>query len=95
MRDFATIPRPARVRIRGQITIPREIREEMNLDEQATVNIFRVGKALLMTPKRLQRSSLAKKVEREIKRQGLSLEDLLADLRSQRKRYLEEAGAQD
>jgi len=95
MRDFATIPRPARVRIRGQITIPREIREEMNLDEQATVNIFRVGKALLMTPKRLQRSSLAKKVEREMKRQGLSLEDLLADLRSQRKRYLEEAGAQD
>lgn len=95
MRDFATIPRPARVRIRGQITIPREIREEMNLDEQSAVNIFRVGKALLMTPKRLQRSSLAKKVEREMKRQGLSLEDLLADLRSQRKHYLEEAGEKD
>ncbi len=93
MRDFATVPRPTRVRIRGQITIPREIREEMNLDEQSTVNIFRVGKALLMTPKRLQRSSLAKKVEREMKRGGLSLEDLLADLRSQRKRYLEEARA--
>ena len=95
MRNFATVPRPTRVRIRGQITIPREIREEMNLDEQSTVNIFRVGKALLMTPKRLQRSSLAKKVEREMKRGGLSLEDLLTDLRSQRKRYLEEAGAKD
>ena len=92
MRNFATIPRSARVRIRGQITIPREIREEMDLEEQATVNIFRVGKALLMTPKRLQRSTLAKEVEREMKRQGLSLEDLLADLKSQRKRYLEEAG---
>ena len=95
MRDFATPPRSARVRIRGQVTIPRDIREEMNLDEDATVNIFRVGKALLMTPKRLQRSLLAKKVEREMKRQGLSLEDLLADLRSQRKRYLEEAGEKD
>jgi AbrB family looped-hinge helix DNA binding protein len=95
MRGFATVPRPARVRIRGQITIPREIREEMNLDEQSTVNIFRVGKALVMTPKRLQRSSLAKKVERELKRGGLSLEDLLADLRSQRKRYLEESGAKN
>jgi len=95
MRDFATAPRSTRVRVRGQITIPRDIREEMNLDELATVNLFRVGKALLLTPKRLQRSSLAKKVEREMKRQGLSLEDLLADLRAQRKRYLEEAGEKD
>ena len=95
MRDFAMAPRSTRVRARGQITIPRDIREEMNLDELATVNLFRVGKALLLTPKRLQRSSLAKKVEREMRRQGLSLEDLLADLRAQRKRYLEEAGEKD
>ena len=95
MRDFATTPRLAKVRIRGQVTIPRDIREEMNLDEEATVNIFRVGRALLMTPKQLQRSSLAKKVEREMKRQGLSLDDLLADLRTKRKRYLEEAGEKD
>jgi AbrB family looped-hinge helix DNA binding protein len=95
MRDFASLPRVARVRIRGQITIPQDIREEMNLDEQATVNIFRVGKVLLMTPKRLQRASMARMVEREMKREKLSLEDLLADLRSQRKRYLEEAYTKD
>ncbi len=95
MRDFATTPRIARVRPRGQITIPRDLREDMNLDQEATVNIFRVGRALLMSPKRLQRSSLARKVERDMKRQGLSLEDLLADLRAQRKRYLEEAGEKD
>ena len=93
MKDFATVPRSARVRIRGQITIPQDLREEMNLDERAAVNIFRVGRVLLMTPKRLQRASLAKQAEREMKREGLSLEDLLADLRSQRKRYLEEAYA--
>jgi AbrB family looped-hinge helix DNA binding protein len=95
MRDFATIPRSARVRIRGQITIPQDIREEMNLDEQATVNIFRVGKVLLMTPKRLQRASLAKKVGRELKREGMTLEDLLTDLKLQRKRYFEEAHSKD
>ena len=95
MKDFATIPRSARVRIRGQITIPQDIREEMNLDEQATVSIFRVGRVLLMTPKRLERASLAKKVEREMKREGVTLEDLLADLRRQRKRYLEEAYSKD
>lgn len=95
MRNFATVPRSARVRIRGQITIPQDIREEMNLDEQATVNIFRVGKVLLMTAKRLERASLAKKVEREMRRQGLTLQDLLADLRFQRKRYREEATSKD
>ena len=58
MKAFATVPRPARVRIRGQITIPKDIREEMNLDAQATINLFRVGKVLLMTPKRLERASL-------------------------------------
>jgi AbrB family looped-hinge helix DNA binding protein len=86
MKSFASVPRPGRVRSRGQITIPRDIREELNLDEETTINFFRVGKVLLMTPKRLQRVALAKKVEREMKREGLTLEDLLADLRSQRKR---------
>ena len=95
MKAFATVPRSARIRIRGQITIPQDIREEMNLDAQATINLFRVGKVLLMTPKRLERASLARKVEREMKREGLTLEDLLADLKSQRERYLEEAFSKD
>ncbi len=95
MKNLASLPRTAKVRIRGQVTIPQDIREEMNLDEQSTVNIFRVGKVLLMTPKALQRASLARKVEREMKREGLTLEDLLRDLRSQRKRYFDEAYEKD
>ena len=90
MKNLTTILRSAKVRIRGQITIPQDIREEMNLDEQTMVNIFHVGKVLLMTPKRLQRASLSMKVEGEMKREGISLKDLLADLKYQRKRYLEE-----
>ena len=95
MKTLVTVPRAARVRIRGQITIPQDIREEMDLDAQDTIYLFRVGKVLLMTPKRMERASLAKKVEREMKREGLTLEDLLAGLKSQRKRYLEEAFAKD
>ena len=95
MKNLATLPRSAKVRIRGQITIPQDIREDLNLDEQTMVNIFHVGKVLLMTPKRLERASLARKVEREMKREGLTLEDLLADLKSQRERFLEEAFSKD
>jgi AbrB family looped-hinge helix DNA binding protein len=95
MKNLATLPRSAKVRIRGQITIPQDIREDLNLDEQTMVNIFRVGKVVLVTPKRLERASLARRVEREMKREGLTLEDLLSDLRSQRKRYVEEAHSRD
>jgi AbrB family looped-hinge helix DNA binding protein len=91
MKDFSTIPRTTRVRIRGQVTIPQDIREQMNLDEQSTLSIFRVGNVLLMTPKRLHRATLAKKAQREMKREGLTLKDLLAHLRMERKRYFEEA----
>ncbi len=48
-----------------------------------------------MTPKRLQRASLASEVEREMKREGLTLEELLKDLKGQRKRYLAETYLKD
>ena len=95
MEGFATAPRLLRIRSRGQLTLPRDIREALHLDNETALNVFAIGKVLLMTPKRLQRASLAAEVEREIKRQGLTLEDLLKDLRNQRKRYLEETYPED
>ncbi len=77
MQDFATVPRSVRIKTKGQLTIPEDISQALNLDERSSVTIFRVGKVLLMTPKRLQRASLAKEVEREMKRKGLTLEDLI------------------
>jgi virulence-associated protein VagC len=71
------------------------MREALSLDERTGLNIFRVGKVLILSPKRLQRASLAKEVEREMKRQGLSLKDLISDLRVQRKKYLAETYPED
>ncbi|OGW12093.1 MAG: hypothetical protein A3G93_07100 [Nitrospinae bacterium RIFCSPLOWO2_12_FULL_45_22] len=65
MEEYTTVPRLVRVRARGQLTIPQEMREALELDEHTGLNILRVGKVLLMTPKRLQRASLAAEVERE------------------------------
>ena len=95
MEEFSTTSRLVRIRSRGQLTLPQDLREALNLDEESGLNIFRVGKVLLMTPKRLQRASLASEVEREMKREGLTLEDLLKDLKSQRKRYLAETYPKD
>lgn len=95
MEIIATAPKLVRVRSRGQLTIPQNMREALSLDENTGLNIFRVGKVLIMSPKRLQRASLAKEVEREMKRQGLTLKDLISDLRVQREKYLAEAYPED
>ena len=95
MENMATAPKLVRVRSRGQLTIPQDIREALSLDEDTGLNIFRVGKVLILSPKRLQRASLAKEVEREMKRRGLTLKDLISDLRVQREKYLAEAYPED
>ncbi len=95
MEAMATPPRLVRVRSRGQLTIPQDMREALRLDESTGLSIFRVGKVLILSPKRLQRASLAKEVEREMKRQRLTLKDLISDLRIQRKKYLAEAYPKD
>ena len=95
MENMATAPKLVRVRARGQLTIPQDMREALSLDERTGLNIFRVGKVLILSPKRLQRPSLAKEVEREMKRQGLTLKDLISDLRVQRKKYLAETYPED
>jgi bifunctional DNA-binding transcriptional regulator/antitoxin component of YhaV-PrlF toxin-antitoxin module len=95
MENMATAPKLVRVRSRGQLTIPQDMREALSLDERTGLNIFRVGKVLILSPKRLQRASLAKEVEREMKRQGLTLKDLISDLRVQREKYLAEAYPED
>ena len=95
LQNMATAPKLVRVRSRGQLTIPQDMREALSLDESTGLNIFRVGKVLILSPKRLQRASLAKEVEREMKRQGLTLKDLISDLRVQREKYLAEAYSED
>jgi bifunctional DNA-binding transcriptional regulator/antitoxin component of YhaV-PrlF toxin-antitoxin module len=95
MENIATPSKLVKVRSRGQLTIPQDMREALSLDESTGLNIFRVGKVLILSPKRLQRASLAKEIEREMKRQGLTLKDLISDLRIQREKYLAEAYPED
>jgi hypothetical protein len=47
----------------------------------------KVGEALILTPKKLVGDAVAQKAHREMKKAGLTLEDLLEDLKRQRERY--------
>ena len=84
------IPQAVKVRARGQLTIPRELRDQLELTRDATVTIMRVGKTLIITPEPSRRAALAKQFETSMKSAGITLDDLLDDLRAQRERYLDE-----
>ena len=75
---------------RGQLTIPAPLRKELRLDDEMTLNVVKVGDALILTPKKLIGNIVAGKARKEMKRAGLGLEDLLKDLEKQRERYNQE-----
>jgi bifunctional DNA-binding transcriptional regulator/antitoxin component of YhaV-PrlF toxin-antitoxin module len=72
---------------RGQLTIPASLRKELRLDEETTLSVVKAGEALVLTPKKLIGDAVAKKAARELKKEGLTLDDLLRDLEKQRRRY--------
>ncbi len=87
---IASVPKPIKLWGRGQLTIPKEVREALKLENETHLNVFVVGRCLVMTPKPLLRAPLAKEVEKAMKAQGLGLEDLLGSLKEQRRRYNQE-----
>ncbi len=90
---ITTVPKPVKLWGRGQLTIPKELRQVLKLDEDSQLSVFAVGQCLVLTPKRLFRASVAKEVERTMKAKGMSLEDLLATLKEERQRYIQQADA--
>ena len=84
---ITTVPKPVKLWGRGQLTIPKEMRQALRLDEENQLSIFVVGRCLVLTPKRLLGPALAKDVERSMQAKGLSLEDLLRELKQERRRY--------
>lgn len=89
----AIAPKAVKMWGRGQLTIPKELRKALKLEDETQLSVFVVGRCLVMTPKPLLRSSLAKDVEKSMKRQGLGLEDLLKSLKEERRRYDKERHA--
>ncbi len=90
---ITTVPQSVKLWGRGQLTIPKQVRETLKLEEDSQLSVFVVGHCLVMTPKRLLRPSLAKGVEKSLKDKGLSLADLLKTLKEERQRYNRQAYA--
>jgi len=66
---------------KGQLTIPVEIREKLNIKENSYLEVFQIGKAIVVTPERLIVKELADSFQKEMLKENVDLEHLLRDLR--------------
>ena len=70
-----------RMREKGQITIPAGIRESLHLDKDSILSVTKVGNGILITPKVSAVDAFAAKFSKAADEKGITLEDLLKDLR--------------
>jgi AbrB family looped-hinge helix DNA binding protein len=72
------------IKSRGQLTIPKQVRSAGQLDEGQVVSIIPVGDSIIITPKRLVLDDARREIKKIMKASGLSLEELMEGLKTER-----------
>jgi AbrB family looped-hinge helix DNA binding protein len=72
------------IKSRGQLTIPKKIREMIHLEEGQAVSIIPLGDSVIITPKRLELDEARRQIRRILKQSNCSIEELLAGLKEER-----------
>lgn len=68
------------LRERGQLTLPKSLRDALNLETGDALRAVKVGKAIVLTPQRLDLDALRKQVRTMMRQHGVSADELLRDL---------------
>ena len=80
----------AEIKSRGQLTIPKKIREISRLEEGQIVSIIPVGDSVIITPQRLELDEARRQIKRILKGSGLSASEVLAGLDEEREALFKE-----
>jgi AbrB family looped-hinge helix DNA binding protein len=83
-------PYRSQIRERGQLTIPKEIREKGALFEGESVTIFPIGEAILVSPQKIGLEEARREFLKLMKRSGVTAEELLRGLKEERDKLYEE-----
>jgi bifunctional DNA-binding transcriptional regulator/antitoxin component of YhaV-PrlF toxin-antitoxin module len=78
------------VRQRGTLTLPVELRQRYNIQPGDTFRVVDLDGIFVLTPMAPMVPELAREIERARIKAGLSVEDMLQELREQRERYVAE-----
>jgi AbrB family looped-hinge helix DNA binding protein len=71
---------------KGQLTVPKDFREDLGLGAGAPFAILRLGDGLILLPEQKRFEQLCHRVSSRLKAVGVSAEDLLATLPEARQR---------
>lgn len=74
-----------RLRGKGQVTIPAGVRSALKLSENDLLSVARVGDAILLVPKPSMFESVARRFSAKARKESITLETLLKDLRRVRR----------
>jgi AbrB family looped-hinge helix DNA binding protein len=80
----------AEIKARGQLTIPKKIREMSHLEEGQVVSIIPVGEGFIVTPKRLELDEARREVRMLLKAANVTVEELLGSLPEEREGLYQE-----
>ena len=80
----------AEIKSRGQLTIPKKIRESSHLEEGQVVSVIPVGDSVIITPKRLELDEARRQIRKIMKASGLSEKELIRGLEEERELLYEE-----
>ncbi len=80
----------AEIKARGQLTIPKKIRETSHIEEGNVVSILPVGDSLIITPKRLELDEARRQLKKLLKASSLTIEELIEGLKEERDELFKE-----
>lgn len=80
----------AEIKSRGQLTIPKKIRDASHLEEGQVVSIIPVGDSVIITPKKLALDEARREIRKIVKASGLSEKELLSGLKEEREKLYKE-----
>lgn len=72
------------IKARGQLTIPKKIREASRLEAGRLVSIIPVGDSIIITPNRLELDEARHEIKRILRDSGLSADEVLEGLKEER-----------
>lgn len=75
-----------RIGEKGQLTVPKEFREDLGLGRGAPFAVLRIGDGLLLLPEQRRFEQLCRRISSQLTSAGLETEEVLATLPEVRQR---------
>lgn len=88
--EYQITSRAVRLRERGQVTIPRSVREALELADGDMLSLVQIGEVIMLSSRQPLVPVLADKIAGLMEEEGISLAELLSGLRDERGALLHE-----